>query len=218
MEIKRKDGTYVLPDDPAFGRSSTTSPPITRPSSPTSPSRLVLAAARSEEPRLQLLQLDPQEYAYKHPEWPSKEAILAARDHLLQLHPNLKVVGAHLGSMEVDVDQIAQRFDKYPNFAVDTAARVNYLMLQKPEKVRAFLIKYQDRVVYGTDNVLYPPTRPRAVLKEWADRYERDWKILLGRGRRGFEEGTTKGLHLPKDVLRKLYHDNAVKWIPGDRG
>ena len=32
-----------------------------------------------------------------------------------------------------------------------------------------------------------------------------------------FEEGTTKGLHLPKDVLRKLYHDNAVKWIPGHR-
>ena len=40
---------------------------------------------------------------------------------------------------------------------MDTAARVNYLMLQPPEKVRAFLIKYQDRVVYGTDNVLYPP-------------------------------------------------------------
>ena len=30
-----------------------------------------------------------------------------------------------------------------------------------------------------------------------------------------FEQGTTKGLHLPKDVLRKLYHDNAVKWFPG---
>jgi hypothetical protein len=28
-------------------------------------------------------------------------------------------------------------------------------MMQKPERVRAFLIKYQDRVVYGTDNVLY---------------------------------------------------------------
>jgi hypothetical protein len=30
-----------------------------------------------------------------------------------------------------------------------------------------------------------------------------------------FEQGTTKGLHLPKDVLRKLYHDNAMKWFPG---
>ena len=29
-------------------------------------------------------------------------------------------------------------------------------MMQKAEKVRAFLIRYQDRVLYGTDNVLYP--------------------------------------------------------------
>ena len=63
---------------------------------------------------------------------PRKDTILAARDHLLQRHTNLKVVGAHLGSMEVDVDQIAQRFDRYPNFAVDTAARVEYLMMQTP--------------------------------------------------------------------------------------
>ena len=67
----------------------------------------------------------PEEHAYRHPEWPTKLAILAARDHLLQLHPTLRVVGAHLGSMEVDVDQIAERFDHYPNFAVDTAARVH---------------------------------------------------------------------------------------------
>jgi predicted TIM-barrel fold metal-dependent hydrolase len=124
-------------------------------------------------------------------------------------------VGAHLGSMEVDVDQIAQRFDKYPNFAVDTAARVNYLMLQPPEKVRAFLIKYQDRVVYGTDNVLFPPDNSEVVLKEWAARYERDWRYFSGEADVKFEEGTTKGLHLPAPVLRKLYHDNAVTWIPG---
>jgi predicted TIM-barrel fold metal-dependent hydrolase len=124
-------------------------------------------------------------------------------------------VGAHLGSMEVDVDQIARRFDKHPNFAVDTAARVDYLMMQKPDKVRAFLIKYQDRVVYGTDNVLYPSDKTEDVLKEWAARYERDWRYFSGAADVKFDEGTTKGLHLPRDVLRKLYHDNAVKWIPG---
>jgi hypothetical protein len=135
-----------------------------------------------------------------------KEAILAARDHLLQLHPNLKSRGRaprqHGGGRRSD----RQRFDKYPNFAVDTAARVDYLMMQKPEKVRAFLIKYQDRVVYGTDNVLYPPDKTEDVLKDWAARYERDWRYFSGEADVKFEEGTTKGLHLPKDVLRKLYH------------
>ena len=92
----------------------------------------------------------PREYAYEHPEWPCKAAILAARDHLVAENPTLRVIGAHLGSMESDVDQIAQRFDRYPNFAVDTAARVPYFMFQPRDKVRAFLIKYQDRVLYGT--------------------------------------------------------------------
>jgi hypothetical protein len=37
-------------------------------------------------------------------------------------------------------------------------------MMQKPERVRAFLIKYQERVVYGTDNVLYPSDKTGDVL------------------------------------------------------
>jgi hypothetical protein len=53
------------------------------------------------------------------------------------------------------------------------------------------------------------------VLKDWAARYERDWRYFSGDAAVKFEEGTTKGLHLPKEVLCKLYHDNAVKWIPG---
>jgi predicted TIM-barrel fold metal-dependent hydrolase len=216
MELKRKDGTYVLPDDPVFApildniaaRHKTLVAHVAEPDS-------CWKAPDPKSPDYSYYNQHPEEYAYKHPEWPTKQAILAARDHLLQVHPNLKVVGAHLGSMEVDVDQIAQRFDKHPNFAVDTAARVDYLMMQTAEKVRAFLIKYQDRVVYGTDNVLYPSEKTESVLAEWAARYERDWRYFSGDADVTFDGGTTKGLHLPREVLRKLYHDNAVKWIPG---
>src|SRR5207248_2889909 len=101
----------------------------------------------------------PGEYAYTHPEWPSKGAILAARDHLLAANPKLRVIGAHLGSMETNVDDIAQRFDLYPNFAVDMAARIPYFMLQPREKVREFLLKYQDRVLYATDRVVFPQSK-----------------------------------------------------------
>jgi predicted TIM-barrel fold metal-dependent hydrolase len=216
MEVRKKDGTYVLPDDAAFGpvfeniaaHHKTVLAHVAEPDSCWKP-------PDPTSPDYSYYTQHPEEYAYRHPEWPRKETILAARDHLLQLHPNLKVVGAHLGSMEVDVDQIAQRFDKYPNFAVDTAARVEYLMMQKPEKVRAFLLKYQDRVIYGTDNVLYPQDDTENVLREWAARYARDWRYFAGDTDVKFEHGITKGLHLPADVLRKLYHDNAVKWFPG---
>jgi hypothetical protein len=40
--------------------------------------------------------------------------------------------------MERDLDNIASHLDKYPNFAIDTAARMEYLMLMPPEKVSAF--------------------------------------------------------------------------------
>ena len=87
--------------------------------------------------------------------------------------------------------------------------------MQKPEKVRASLIRYQDHVLYGTDNVLYPSDKTGNVLRDWAATYARDWRYYAGDTDVTFEQGTTKGLHLPKDVLRELYHDNAVKWFPG---
>src|SRR5207302_11304989 len=106
----------------------------------------------------------PAEYAYAHPEWPAKAAILAARDHLVAENPKLRVVGAHLGSMEANVDDIARRFDRYPNFAVDMAARIPYFMLQPHDKVRAFLLKYQDRVLYATDLGVFPRSKAQDTL------------------------------------------------------
>jgi len=157
----------------------------------------------------------PAEYAYAHPEWPAKAAILAARDHLLAENPKLRVVGAHLGSMEADVNEMARRFDRYPNFAVDAAARVPYFMLQPREKVRAFLIKYQDRVLYATDLVVMPQDNTEKALQEWTSTYERDWKFFATDQTVEYKGHNAHGLRLPEPVLRKLYHDNAVRWIPG---
>jgi predicted TIM-barrel fold metal-dependent hydrolase len=152
---------------------------------------------------------------YLHPERPSKLSILAARDRLLERHPKLRVVGCHLGSMEEDVDDIAKRFDRYPNFSVDTAARVIYLMLQPREKVRAFLIRYQDRVLYGTDLELLPWEKPEETLKHWEAEYARDWKFFATDESLVYQARTIRGLALPEPVLRKLYHDNALRWVPG---
>lgn len=216
MEIKTKAGTYLMPDDPVFkpildnieAHHKSVVAHLAEPDSCWLP-------PDQASPDYSYYKEHPEEYAYRHPEWPSKQTILAARDHLLQMHPTLRVVGAHLGSMEVDVNQIAERFDRYPNFAVDTAARVPYLMRQSPEKVRAFLIKYQDRVIYGTDNVLMPNDKVETVLLDWASRYEGDWKYFSTGDEVHYDGGTTRGLRLPSAVLRKLYHDNAVRWIPG---
>ena len=216
MEMKSKAGKYVMPDDPAFepiyqsiaAHNRTVVAHIAEPDSCWQP-------PNPASPDYSYYKQHPEEYAYLHPEWPSKAAILAARDHFLEESPKLRVVGAHLGSMETDVDEIAKRFDHYPNFAVDTAARVEYLMMQPRDKVRAFLIKYQDRVLYGTDLVVMPKDDTEKALAEWNDTYARDWKFFATNKTLEVKGRKVQGLELPEPVLRKLYHDNAVRWFPG---
>ena len=216
MELKTPDGKYVMPDDSAFApiyreiaaENKTLVAHVAEPSSCWEP-------PNPDSPDYDYYKENPEWYMYLHPDHPRKEVILAARDQLLAENPKLRVVGAHLGSMEADVDEIAKRFDRYPNFAVDTAARMEYLMLAPREKVRNFLIKYQDRVVYGTDlEFLANETTPDA-LKDWQDTYARDWKFLATDQTLQLRGRQIQGLNLPEPVLRRIYHDNAVRWIPG---
>ena len=96
----------------------------------------------------------PQYHMYLHPEYPSYDAIIQSRDHLLEKHPHLKFIGAHLGSMEWDVDEIAKRLDRFPNMSVEPAERfgqLQYQSIKNWQKVHDFFIKYQDRIMYGTD-------------------------------------------------------------------
>lgn len=219
MEIRTKAGKYLMPDDPVFqpiyrdiaAHGRTVVAHLAEPTSCWQP-------PNPASPDYEYYQKNPQEYAYAHPEWPSKAAILAARDHMLSENPALRVVGAHLGSMEADVNEMAQRFDRYPNFAVDTAARVPYFMLQPRDKVRAFLIKYQDRLLYATDLVVMPQDNSEKALREWTSTYERDWKFFATDQTVEYKGRNVQGLRLPEPVLRKFYHDNAVHWIPGIPG
>jgi len=216
MEIRTKAGKYLMPDDPAFkpvykdiaAHHRTVVAHLAEPDSCWEP-------PNPASPDYEYYEQHPQEYAYAHPEWPSKAAILAARDHVLAKYPKLRVVGAHLGSMEADLNEMAQRFDRYPNFAVDTAARVPYFILQPREKVRAFLIKYQDRILYATDLVVMPQDNTEKALQEWTSTYERDWKFFATDQTVEYKGHNARGLRLPESVLRKLYRDNAIRWIPG---
>jgi predicted TIM-barrel fold metal-dependent hydrolase len=214
MELKTPDGKFVMPDDPVFtpiyraiaARNKTLIAHLAEPDScwqPLSPAN----------PDYDYYKAHPEWYMYGKSDHPTKAKILEARDHLLAQNPELRVVGAHLGSMELDLDGLAQRFDRYPNFAVDTAARVVYLALQPRDKVRAFLVKYQDRVLYGTD-LGYRPKGDSDNLKDWESTYLRDWKFFATNETVEFDGRKFQGLQLPDGVLRKLYHDNAVHWIP----
>jgi len=216
MELQTPNGQYVMPDDPAFE-------PIYRAIAKDNKTLIAHVAEPSscweppnpDSPDYDYYKENPQWYMYLHPDHPRKEVIIAARDHLLAENPTLRVVGAHLGSMETDVDEIAKRFDRYPNFAVDTAARMEYLMIQPREKVRNFLIKYHTRVLYGTDLEFLPDESVADALKDWQETYARDWKFLATNATFQYRGRQVQGLDLPAPVVREIFHENAVRWIPG---
>jgi len=219
MEMKNKSGQWVMADDPAFqpiyreiaARNRTVVAHLAEPDS-------CWQTPNPSSPDYAYYKEHPGEYAYAHPDWPSKAIILAARDKLVAENPTLRVVGAHLGSMETNVDDIARRFDRYPNFAVDTAARIPYFMLQPREKVRAFLVKYQDRVLYATDLVVLPRSKTEDTLAEFRHTYARDWKFFSTDQSVEYMGHSYQGLALPRPVLRKIFHDNAAHWLPGILG
>jgi predicted TIM-barrel fold metal-dependent hydrolase len=216
MEIKNKDGNYTMADDPKFE-------PIYRDIQQHGKTLLTHQAEPDvawgppdpNDPSWSYYQENPQWYLGDKQGFPSKKTILAARDRVLELNPKLRVVGVHLGSMEKSLQDIANRLDRFPNFAIDTAARMEYLMLMPTEEVRSFLIKYQDRVLYGTDLDLLANANVGDSVKDWRSTYIRDWKFLATDETVLLEKKQVRGLKLPQPVLRKIFHDNAKRWIPG---
>ena len=215
MGIRGKSGAYLLPDNaaltPVFDAIQKADKTL---------------IAHLAEPDGAWLPLDKNNaeigYYSQHPEWhmygrpgiPPKDAILAARDRILERHPKLRVVGCHLGSDEEHWDRLGKRLDTYPNFAVDVAARVRYFVRGDHDQARQFLTKYQDRVLYATDFVLESKDAATAA-QDLQRTHEWDWRFFATADTLTFRDRQIQGLGLPEPVVRKIFRENAVRWLPG---
>lgn len=160
----------------------------------------------------------PEFHMYLHPEMPSYEDQLEARDNVLRKHPELRFVGAHLGSLEWSVDELAKRLDMFPNLAVDMAERISHLQLQSikdHKKVRDFFIKYQDRLLYGTDMSVSGSRSYSDMEKHARDIWFRHWVFFTSGEQMDAPkvQGEFQGLKLPREVVDKIYSLNAKKWL-----
>jgi predicted TIM-barrel fold metal-dependent hydrolase len=217
MAIKAKSGAHLLPDDPALSPIYEAIQRADR-----------TLVAHLAEPNGAWLPLDDKnpEFTYysNNPQWhmfgkpgaPVKDAILEARDRMLARHPKLRVVGCHLGSDEDDLKRLARRLEAYPNFAVDTAARVRYFARGDRDQAREFLIRYQDRILYATDFSLRDGD-PAAAARSLQATHDRDWQFFSQGDAMEYAGRRTRGLELPAGVLRKIFRENALRWLPGLR-
>jgi predicted TIM-barrel fold metal-dependent hydrolase len=155
----------------------------------------------------------------EHPDWsfygaqfPSKEELLAQRDRMFAKHPKTTFVALHMANWPENLDYVSQLLDRLPNVMVEFGAREAELGRQ-PRRAREFFIKYQDRIMFGTDN-------------EVAEAMYRNHFRWLETGDESFDywgypgQGRWKiyGMELPDAVLEKIYHKNAERMFKQFRG
>lgn len=140
----------------------------------------------------------------KYPKW---EDLMAEQHRLFAKHPKTNFIDAHLGWLGNNLGELGKLMDRLPNVYAEISAVIEELGRQ-PRAARAFLTKYQDRVLFGKDTyrkVEYGTYfRTLETGDEYFDhdrKYHGIWKMY--------------GLDLPDDVLRKIYYKNALKLIPG---
>jgi len=220
MTVRDRNGKFIMADDPGLN-------PVIE----FIKSKGIPVTGHLGEPRNCWLPLDemtvssdsnyfaehPEYHMFLHPEYPSYEDQIDARDNLLAKHPDLKFIGCHLGSLEWNVDSLAKRLDKYPNLAVDMSARICHLQYQSAQdrkRVRDFCIKYQDRLLYGTDEGYSGSSDPERFKKSMHETWFDDWKYFTSDDEMTSDKfrGKFTGLKLPKEAADKIYSQNAIKW------
>lgn len=222
MDFRRADGRYVMVDDavfePLFGHLERAGIP------------LLMHIGEPMACWRPIEEFSPHQSYYKaYPQWhmhgrtdvPSHGEIIAARDRVVARHPRLNCIGAHLGSLEYSLVEMGKRFDAFANYAVDTSARIGDLAHADRDELMAFLDKYQDRVMFGTDVVFRQPhsTMTPEERAEKLEAYEsnvnRHLKFF------GTDEVMTiagkevRGVKLKKDVFEKIFFENVLRWYPG---
>lgn len=146
-------------------------------------------------------------WQFTSPPYPPFTALIEQFANLVQKNPQTTFIGAHVGCYAENLPWVANLFDSCPNFYVDISARIGELGRQ-PYTARKFFIDYADRILFGSD---FSPDldayRVAYRFLETDDEYfSYDATEFPKQGR-----WYIYGIHLPNQVLKKIYHANAER-------
>ena len=223
LDLKNADGTYIQSDDPRFD-------PIWA------------MAAKHNKPVMihtsdsygRFLPIGPENERYEAGLWRSNtegnyyktghvspEVIEKARENMHAKHPKMRFVNAHVAMLYYDMDKVTAFLDKYPNADVEISASVQDLG-RAPLLIRKFFLKYQDRILFGSDG-----NPGRGVEEFWVphwrfletydEHFDHPAQLRSPTGAPLHGRWRISGIGLPDDVLRKVYYANALKYLPSVR-
>lgn len=146
-------------------------------------------------------------------------------ERVLTKFPDMKVICPHFCLISRKLDTLTELMDKYPNLYTDTSfGYIEYTAAgfsrfsNNNERFRRFIDKYQDRIFFGTDQVITNiKTRKHAdelehvlgaYLKALTDeefQLKTTWPEEYGE--------TYKGLNLPEETLQNVLTDGPQKLL-----
>jgi uncharacterized protein len=154
--------------------------------------------------RYEELKTNPTWSFYGHG-FPSKQAILDARNRVIERHPHTTFVALHVANWPENLDAVSGWLAKYPNMMVEFGAREAELGRQ-PGRAEKFFQDYQDRIMFGTDSD--PEEGMYRNYFRWLetkDDYFEYW------GSPGQGRWAIYGMGLPDEILKKVYQSNAER-------
>ena len=147
------------------------------------------------------------DWAFTSPPFPPFMEIMNGFKNLVMRHKNTTFIGAHVGCYGENLGWVGQMLDDCPNYAIDISARLGELGRQ-PYSARKFLIKYQDRILFGSD--MGPDLEAYRLNYRFLETDDEYFNYNTGeipnQGR-----WYVDGMYLPDDVLKKIYRTNAMK-------
>ncbi len=172
---------------------------------------------------------DPEEFwnPDEAPEWakgpgwlydekaPTKESIYEECERVLERHPKLNIMFAHFYFLSDDLARAGAMLDRYPNVCFDLAPGIEmlYNFTKRPDEAREFFVKYQDRIVFGTD---FGPGGRDSRLWVVRNFLETEEEFHVPTDERLFwpdHRTMIQGIALPEEVLKKMYGGNFRRQV-----
>jgi predicted TIM-barrel fold metal-dependent hydrolase len=158
--------------------------------------------------------------------YPPIESLYTQVANVLARHPRLTVIFAHFYFLSAQLPRAAALLDQYPNVYLDVTPGVEMYLnfTARWDAARDFFLKYQDRLIFGSDSgasaALYD--RPHfniegdlasiRMVRAFLETGETFAVPLAGWATAG-DWPPLRGLELPPDVLAKLYTGNFQRLV-----
>jgi len=151
-------------------------------------------------------------WSFCDPKFPRKTELLERRNRVIRRHPGTRFMLPHVANLAEDLGSVGRLLDENRNVYIDFSARLDELGRQ-PYSAREFMIKYSDRIYFGTD--MPASVEMYRCYFRFLETYDEafippDYDGTFDRFR-----WAICGVGLPDDVLKKIYYENVSRIVPG---